>query len=95
MLGKRPVPQSLNVPKSLYQSPSGTSGSCDFQLANSNRSSIETLRSLARSRRWAHFSLGRFSYWILGMGLAAQDQSTELVHQPVLIAGIVGAKILL
>ena len=45
VLGNRPVPQSLNVPKSLYQSPSGTSGSCDFQLASSNRSSIETLRS--------------------------------------------------
>jgi len=28
-LGNLPVPHSLNVPKSLYQSPSGTSGSCD------------------------------------------------------------------
>jgi hypothetical protein len=28
---------------------------------------METLRSLARSRRCAHFSLGRFSHWILGI----------------------------
>ena len=62
VLGNFPVPQSLKVPKSLYQSPSGTSGSCAFHSASSNRSSCETLRSLARSRRWAHFSLGSRSH---------------------------------
>ncbi len=62
VLGNLPVRQSLKVPKSLYQSPSGTSGSCAFHSASSNRSSCETLRSLARSRRWAHFSLGSRSH---------------------------------
>lgn len=90
VLGNRPVPQSLNVPKSLYQSPSGTSGSCDFQSANSNRSSIETLRSLARSRRWAHFSRG-ILLLDFGHASAAKDQSTKLVQQPVLLARIVTA----
>ena len=33
VLGNLPVPHSLNVPKSLYQSPSGTSGSCSFHSA--------------------------------------------------------------
>jgi hypothetical protein len=28
VLANLPVPHSLNVPKALYQSPSGTSGSC-------------------------------------------------------------------
>ena len=45
------LPHSLNVPKSLYQSPSGTSGSCAFHSASSNRSSSEIFGSFARSRR--------------------------------------------
>ena len=94
VLGNRPVPQSLNVPKSLYQSPSGTSGSWDFQLASSNRSSIETLRSLTRSRRWAHFSWEVLAL-NLGHGSAAQNQRAKLVHQAILIARIVVSKILL
>ena len=39
VLGSLPEPHSLNVPKSLYQSPSGTSGSSAFHSANANRSS--------------------------------------------------------
>ena len=31
------------------------------------RSPSETLRSFARSRRWAHFSLGSRSHWIFGI----------------------------
>jgi hypothetical protein len=38
VVGNLPVPQSLKVPKSLNQSPSGTSGSCAFHSASSNRS---------------------------------------------------------
>jgi hypothetical protein len=95
VLGNRPVPQSLNVPKSLYQSPSGTSGSCDFQLASSNRSFHRSLALLSSTTKMRPFLSWEVLPLDLGHGSTAQDQRAELVHQPILIAWVVVAKILL
>ena len=79
VLGNLPVPHSSNVPKSLYQSPSGTSGSCDFHSANSNRSFSEICRSLVN----------------LGHASTAQDQCAEFIDHPILLIRIVIGKVFL
>jgi hypothetical protein len=67
VFGNFPVPHSLKVPKSLNQAPSGTSGSRAFHSASANRSFWETLRSMARALRCAHFCLGSPCHWIIGI----------------------------
>lgn len=91
VLGKRPVPQSLNVPKSLYQSPSGTSGFCDFQFEQVLHRNLALLGAIAKV---GPLLSGKVLPLDFGHGSAAQDQCAELVNQPILITWIVVAKIL-
>jgi len=51
VFGYWPSPQSLKDPKSLYHGPSGTSGECMRHSSGANRSSMDILHSLARSKR--------------------------------------------
>lgn len=67
VFGYFPSPQILNVPKSLYQAPSGASGSDSRHNFNSYKSSTVILRSRRRSKRWSRRVGGKSDHWIFGI----------------------------
>lgn len=65
-LGTYPRRKILKDPKSLYQRPSGASGSLSRHCLSSYRSSVVIFRSRARSKRCSRSSVGKSDHWILG-----------------------------
>jgi hypothetical protein len=68
VLGYEPCPQILNEPKSLYQSPFGTSGFDSIQRRSSLRSAMLIARSRIRSIKCWRMPSGRLpQFSILGI----------------------------
>src|SRR5690348_2179068 len=67
VFGYFPSPQTLKDPKSLYQGPSGASGSDSRHSFSRYKSSALILRSRSRSKRWSRRAGGKSDHWILGI----------------------------
>src|SRR5262249_18378348 len=67
VFGYSPSPQILKEPKSLYQAPSGASGSDSRQSLSSYRSLALISLSRRRSNRWSRRAGGRSFHRILGI----------------------------
>src|SRR2546427_11756937 len=67
VLGNSPSPQILNDPKSLYQGPSGASGSDSRHSLSLYRSSARICRSATRSNKCCLRLGGRFVHRIFGI----------------------------
>lgn len=67
VLGYFPLPLILKEPKSLYQGPSGASGSDSRHSFNWYKSSALIRRSRRRSNKWSRRAAGKSVYRILGI----------------------------
>jgi hypothetical protein len=77
--GNSPVPQSLNDPKSLYQLPSGASGSDATHSCRSTRSLYLIARSSIRLSRCFRSSSGKLTKRILGNSFRPENGADQVV----------------
>jgi hypothetical protein len=78
VFGYSPVPQRINEPKSLYQSPSGAQGSVTTQQRSFCRSSRVIALSATRSRRCSHSGRGRLTKRIFGNRASPEDRADQI-----------------
>lgn len=79
VFGDLPVPQMVNDPKSLYQSPSGAQGSVRTQIRSRWRSSTVIARSATRSRMCSQSGRGRLTKRIFGNRVAPEDCPDQIL----------------
>jgi len=76
--GYSPEPHSLNEPKSLYQSPTGATGSDRTHSCKRLRSARGILRSWTRSSRCSHKPRGRSEKRIFGNCVFPEDCTNQI-----------------
>lgn len=87
VFGYSPRPHSINEPKSLYQSPSGATGSDFTQACRRCRSASGMRRSSTRSRRCCYKLRGRSEKRIFGNCVLSKDGANQVLSRFVLLGG--------